>query len=167
VEDDDRAEREIPWTILVGAGLGIDGGDAAMWHRDRFPAGTELIGEAEAVLAGRYAEHLESGQRPVPAWAWVNLLAHGTEEGLREARARLGEPGASQRWRDARGYLAGEILGVVEVGGIPLDELQREVLVPFELRLAGRDRSRPLTPSDVVNAVTAILEAHRRLRRHR
>ena len=41
------------------------------------------LGEVcEAVLHGRYVEHLEGCHQPVSGWAWLNRLAHGTPEEL-------------------------------------------------------------------------------------
>ena len=60
--------------------------------RDRDPAARELVVECDAFVAGRDAEDLLARKRPVPAWAWVNLFAHGSESDLREAML-LGAPG--------------------------------------------------------------------------
>lgn len=128
---------------------------------------TELVvAECEAVLSGRYAEHLEDRQRRVPGWAWLNLLAHGTAEDLQSANGR-GGPAATQRWRDARAYLAGEVLGAVAPGGATLGNLQRDVLVPLELRLASPERTSVPTPGELVSCLLAALDAYRRAQHHR
>jgi hypothetical protein len=42
----------------------------------------ELVEDCEAFLAGRLVEFLERRKALVPAWAWTNLLAHGSVEQL-------------------------------------------------------------------------------------
>lgn len=98
----------------------------------------ELIADCEAFLAGRYAEHLEARGRRVPAWAWVNLLAHGTGDELAAAR-HLVQDGTDPRsqWRAARAFLAREVLEAAVAAGTTLDDLQRRVLIPLELELMG------------------------------
>lgn len=138
-----------------------------MWHRGPSSSAGALVVECEAVLAGSYAEHLRQRHCPAPPWAWMNLLAHGAVEDLRRASALIGGSGRAQQWMAARAYLAGEVLGLVDQGLCPLDELQREVLIPLELRLAdGPLVTRPL-PGETVAAVLAELDAQRRTRRHR
>lgn len=38
--------------------------------------GTNLVAECEAFISGAYAAHLQARGQPVPAWAWINRLAH-------------------------------------------------------------------------------------------
>lgn len=128
--------------------------------------GGELAAACEAVLRGRYVEHLEERHCRVPAWAWVNLLAHGSAEDLENATSLAGD-GQPQRWRAARAYLAGEILGVADRGGTSLRDLQRDVLVPLELHLASSEPTRGSRPGDLVTGVLAALEAHERDHRRR
>src|SRR4051812_6855776 len=72
----------------------------AMWrrrHSDK-PAGEpaeaapsdSLAAECEAFLAGRYAAHAGALGARVPVWAWVNVLAHASEDGI--AALAAGEP---------------------------------------------------------------------------
>ena len=54
----------------------------------------ELVLECEAFLSGRYAQHLAELDLPVPVWAWMNTLAHGSSDqimvlGTEPACARL------------------------------------------------------------------------------
>ena len=148
------------------APVDAEAGDAGVSRPGPPGEGTELVAECEAVLCGRYAEHLEERQRRVPAWAWVNLLAHGTAEDLQTANA-LGGQARTQRWRAARAYLAGEVLGTAEQGIATLGDLQRDVVVPLELQLASSERTSALTPSELVASVLAALDAHQRAQHHR
>jgi hypothetical protein len=106
-----------------------------MRHRPD-PVVVEMLDGCEALLAGRYVEYLETTGQLVPAWAWTNLLAHGTVEQFeREISAARDLAPESGGWRRARAYLAGELLAAAGRLG-SLQELQAEVLVPLELELA-------------------------------
>ena len=104
-------------------------------HGDDAERGRQLVGETEAFLGGTLAEWHVGHGRTVPAWAWTNLLAHGTRDQLIAAtRANFGN---SSRWAQARQDLAAELL---ERAPQPTDlrRLQARVLVPLELELAAR-----------------------------
>ena len=101
---------------------------------------SELVSECEAVVVGRYAEVLIRQAKPVPVWAWTNLLAHGSLAVLQhEARTPVAI-GPDHAWRAARSYLATEL-----VARCPdeqrLTDLQVSVLRPLELDLAARGPS--------------------------
>lgn len=133
-----------------------------MWRRGD-PAATQLVAECEAFLSGRYADDLMEAHEAVPAWTWLNLLAHGSEAELRGA-ASAGAVMLSN-WSRARSFLAGEVLDRVDIGAVTLDALQRDVLIPLELDLAAHD-PRWLRPSQLVAAVLEALP-DRSTRRHR
>ena len=87
------------------------------WSRWESRAAAELVRDGEAFLVGSLAERIQSRAGTVPVWAWTNLLAHGTAEGLRSESARAGPGwGAPARpWRQARSYLATEVLHCAEI----------------------------------------------------
>lgn len=127
--------------------------------------GAPLVAECEAFLAGTYADFVEALGGRVPGWAWANLLAHGCLDDLRTAAtvlhfARSVHP--SGGWRSARGYLADEVVGLVDGGTWSLPDLQAQVLVPLELRLVS-ERTRVTTPTALVTAVRAALGAGPRI----
>lgn len=100
-----------------------------------------LTGEWEAVLAGRYVEHLGARHDPVPPWAWVNVLAHATEEelgALARGRSRPGRLKGFDDWYRALEFLADDILRHLRTTGGSLTQLQRSVLIPLEFDLYGR-----------------------------
>jgi hypothetical protein len=99
---------------------------------DRDPLGRALVDDWEAFLEGRYPELCEQRRDAVPPWAWLNLPSHGSEGALRMVAAT---PPDAERWRRARAFVAGEVVGMVDVGRADLVTLQRCVLVPFELRM--------------------------------
>jgi len=109
--------------------------------------GKDLAEESAAFLSGRYAEYLEIRHRPVPDWAWLSVLAHGSRQQLRalvdENVYGRGTRTTTTAWWQAVGFLAGEILFQRDEGD--LDELRRSVLVPLELEMmaSGRQLRRP------------------------
>lgn len=122
----------------------------------------ELSDESAAYLAGTYAETLGSRCRVVPAWAWTNLLAHGSAPQLR-LQAQALDRGLlhARAWLAARAYLAAEIVERVDRGA-SLTRLQREVLIPLELALVTRAEGAParLTVTEWVAAVRKALATH-------
>jgi hypothetical protein len=92
-------------------------------------------------------------RRPVPGWAWFNRLAHGTLEDLAGWRAEAAERSLPPEWTQAVAFLTGEILLRVDNDPDRLEALQRDVLIPMELRLAA-DWFVPLTPSQLVRQVS-------------
>ena len=117
------------------------------------PFAVTMIEECEAFLAGRYAELLDSWGAVVPAWAWMNLVAHGDEVALRCAMEERTMAG----WRQARAYLAAVILDAVDDGTIVLADLQREVLVPLELDVAVCRTAVHWTPGQLVRGLLRLL----------
>ena len=107
--------------------------------RRRAPGEHPIVRECRSFLDGDYAEHLVGAGRAVPAWAWLNSLAHGSLEDLRSLASGgpVRAPGfdATAVWRQALAYLAQEVLFLVD-GGQDLAGLQRTTLVPLELALA-------------------------------
>ena len=91
----------------------------------------------------------------MPAWAWVNMLAHSRPGDLASIKRphRFG-------WEVVVAQLAAELLnaghGRPEVVGF----LQRAVLVPLELALLAGDVPEPVTPGQLgVLVMTALYQA--------
>jgi hypothetical protein len=123
----------------------------------------DLLPGLEAMLAGTYADHLERRGHPVPAWAWTNLLAHGSEEALRLAmRSRRRSFWDVNVWRRARAYLAGEVLDTATRTG-SLSSVQAAVLVPLELELLSRVPARSPQAGQWATRVLTALEEHSRV----
>jgi hypothetical protein len=101
-----------------------------MRWRERSTSAAGLVEECEAFIDGQVAELAGAWGVPVPVWAWMNLLAHGTEDELREEATA--HPG-SDRWRQARAFVAGELVDLIDAGRVSLAEFQRDVLMPLEL----------------------------------
>ena len=113
--------------------------------------------ECEAFLHGRMVQYLAARGRSVPAWAWLNQLAHATEAELR-ARASY-PPGWSDNgaWLDAVALLARELLDEVAATGSSLADLQWDLLIPTELQLLAADPLRGPDPSQLVTLVLGAL----------
>jgi len=118
--------------------------------------------EFDAFLAGAYVEWLAAKGRATPTWAWVNCIAHGTVDEL-QALSSAGAPADlrddASLWQVLTGFLAKEVLARV-TDEAQLEALQRDVLVPLELRLAERWWS-SFAPIDVASAVLAALPESR------
>lgn len=131
-----------------------------MWRRQPHePDGwtDALVAECEAILSGRGAELVRDRGGAVPVWGWINLLAHGTEDDLRAAvRDRPDDD-----WIEARGYLAEEIIRLVDAELTTLDALQRNVLVPLELEAMREERTSLVRPAQVVVQVLAAIDEAR------
>lgn len=118
--------------------------------------GAQLVDESEAFLTGHLVERLVSHDETVPPWAWMNLLAHGTQAEL-AAASRSREPHPLITWRSVRSRLATEVLDIAPCRG-GLAQLQRDLLIPLELELASRD-SRSWTPWHLVSRVELAIGA--------
>lgn len=112
-------------------------------------------------------EHLERHGEHLPAWAWMNLLAHATDDQLLGAGARAPRPSRRPSvWRQARSYLVGEVLNTVARCG-PLTSLQTDVLVPLELELMAGSRFDEYSPAEWVTRVLAALRDYERTKLQR
>jgi hypothetical protein len=127
----------------------------------------ELVQESDLYLSGYYADYLDSRNRPVPTWAWLSVLVHGSSEHLRSLAMQddLGGRLPTRRilWWQAIGFLAGEILAQ-HGDDVGLDQLQRSVLVPLELTWLTTDHGY-LHPGELVKTVLGALDQYQSTRR--
>jgi hypothetical protein len=128
-----------------------------LWRRDD-PEAAGLVEECEAFLAGTYAELCESRGERVPVWAWMNLLAHGTEEQL---RTNVVPHTSGSHWHQARRFLAGELLDASTSGRVSLADLQRDVLVPIELDVLSCRGADQWQPGQLVSGLLDALPDER------
>ena len=93
-----------------------------------------LAAECEAFLDGTLAEYRDERGVPVPIWAWMNLLSHGSEELIGTSIAGPARPRRTARnGRIARSYLAHRILSSSDAR-CTLFDLQWNVLIPLSWR---------------------------------
>ena len=96
---------------------------------------SELAEECEAFMAGHYAQYLDHDGQSVPDWAWPNVLAHGSEDDIRDLATvgpRPGDAGCRRAWA----FLAQEVLVEAERRACSVATLQHSNLVPLELEFA-------------------------------
>jgi len=162
-------------------------GDDQMWHRHRHRdakqvpqisaggtghraprrpmAASQLIAESEAFVSGQLAELYERRDGYVPVWTWTNLLAHGSEQMLRDAYGANEDRSVDHEhpWRAARSYLAGEVLHLAEQVG-SLEQVQREALRPIELELASWMSAESWASREWASTIAGVLDDYRRVR---
>ena len=84
-----------------------------MWTTRNRAWEQEFVAECEAFLSGHSAQWLADANRPVPVWAWVNALAHGSDDDITALAVgepiRLGSQGTSV-WQQALAFLAQELM---------------------------------------------------------
>jgi hypothetical protein len=133
-------------------------------------SGTRLAHEIEAFLSGSSGEWFIARGREVPAWAYVNRVAHADPDVLWRLAAL--KPGRNQcpttqpqgqvdglGWGGAVAVLAGEVL---ELGGsdrCAIRQIQLDRLFPFESALMSRT-ARPISPEQLVARGRACLRDH-------
>ncbi len=140
-----------------------------MWTTQNRTWERGLVAECEAFLTGHFALYLGQQSRLVPPWAWLNTLAHGSEDDITAlATGNPQPPGptspATALWHEALAFLAHELMGQVTRRGLPLAELQRSTLVPLELELAGRRVPVSTKPGELVARVLRALAEHPTIR---
>ena len=134
------------------------------WHRDRdkdkadLTEVEEVIAEAQRLLSGRTFDAQRGYRRR--GWALIGALAHGDREELQKlAGAGISSHPASATWDAVLAYLAGEVLGAAP-NDPALVQVQRQVLIPLELKLLGAGVRGPSNPRELVTLVLAALDAH-------
>jgi hypothetical protein len=132
-----------------------------MWRRPNQHHEEALVEECESFLAGDYVTACERRGQPVPVWAWMNVLAHGTELELRAAAANRPP---EDEGRQALAFVAGELVELIEDGRVDLETFQREVLVPLELDVLACPSTTQWTPGQLVSGLLGTLPARARQR---
>lgn len=131
-----------------------------MWKRARPEkaeerAETELGEECALFLAGAYRDFLEAHDRPIPAWAWINSLAHGD-------RANAERAAAMRNGEETPDALVAEIAAAALTAlknGATLESLQRNTLVPLELALAATHNLPPTNSAELGRALASARTA--------
>ena len=120
--------------------------------------------EFDAYLTGAYVRWLVCNRQPVPGWAWINVVAHGELDDLRDLASALNDRSLAavklDMWQQVAAFLAKDVLTAAGDDDL-LRDLQQRVLVPLELRLADEWWT-PLRPIDLARTVLAALQDSRR-----
>ncbi|HTN80249.1 MAG TPA: hypothetical protein VMK16_11285 [Acidimicrobiales bacterium] len=127
-----------------------------MWRRHDDAYDVELVAECESFLGGAYVERCEARGVSVPAWAWMNVLAHGTEAEIRAAAANRPE---HDDGRQALAFVAGELVDLIDDGSLDLEVFQRDVLVPLELDVLGCPTTATWRPGQLAAGLLGTLPA--------
>ena len=122
--------------------------------REAEVGGTAGVAAAcEAYLSGAYRQFLEEQGRPVPAWAWLNRLAHGDRSSI-EALAGAPDDGSPAALVAS---IARMLLLVADRRGGSLASVQRQRLIPLEGRMASAPSGVPGDQDELARALAAAL----------
>jgi hypothetical protein len=117
-----------------------------------------LIEEAEQFLSGRYLETALAGAADLPAATWLSAIAHGDTTMVarvaRSAEPRSPLPPEYETWGRVLEQLAMQTEELVETTAIPLERIQRNVLIPLELALL----LSPTGPATLYRLVCSMFE---------
>jgi hypothetical protein len=131
-----------------------------MKEREHQSGDSVLATECGAFLNGTLAEYWDEKGLVVPVWAWMNLLAHGSETLIGDSVWHPYRPRrAARSWRIARTYLAYQVMDVTEAD-LTLEDLQASLLIPLELELAARDDVSRWTPRQWADTVDRVIHQH-------
>ena len=125
-----------------------------------------LVAECEGFIQGQLALECERSGGVAAGWMWLNALAHGDAALIAACEQGLGfgEGLGADVWGGAIAFLASEVKVIECETGASLGEVQRDVLVPLELRLADDPYSWRIVPSQLVPKVVDALERFRNAR---
>jgi hypothetical protein len=115
-----------------------------------------LSEECEAFLSGSYRALLEANGWPIPAWAWLNGLAHGDLSEV-ERMASRSDPSCGPDACVAD--MANQVLVAIARTTATLATLQQRLLVPLEMALIAGRPGMPRDASDLRGAVRSALAA--------
>jgi hypothetical protein len=121
-----------------------------------------LVKEAEQFLSGDYACSLLLMGAPVPAWAWLDLLVHTSEDRLEARMAELltlrrADP-VCMLWQGAVALLIQELRDVSEQSGCRVGDLQEALVDELEARSGNAAAVLELGPSRFILEVRSVLE---------
>lgn len=135
-------------------------GKHRLWRRNVPAAAAEVpdvLDECALFLGGQFLESYSEDRDSAPDWVWVNVLAHAPEELLATCAAAGGEPERSSSrcvWDRTLSLLSQALLDHAGRTGVPVSLLQRDIVVPIELRLGAC----PLAPPTLVRLVLSGLQ---------
>jgi hypothetical protein len=125
-----------------------------MWRRGNRKdqaAADEVIAEASDLVCGEMSDRYLLDDR-LPPWVIINTLAHS--EAVRLRAVADDQTAHDGSWQAIASYLAVELLHN-STDTHELARIQRDVLVPLELRLLNRTIPSPRTPAELAALVTS------------
>lgn len=132
------------------------------WRREREPRERRIFDasvgdECEAFLAGQLVAFLRHTGGPVPPVAWLNRLVHATSTELILLAGGAADAVQPAAWWRAVSYLSRSLLERARDTGVPVEQLQRELLVPLELELIGDPAAAQIDAADLIRVTLARL----------
>jgi hypothetical protein len=127
------------------------------WEPEERGAGLGLGDECEAFLAGEWAEYRLARGRDVPAWAWLNRVAHAPAHVLVLAIRTPSSGRETDEWTRLRTCVVESLFRQADENGMTVAELQWAALVPIELILFANDgppRPNPELLAQILAALT-------------
>jgi hypothetical protein len=117
--------------------------------------GSRFVNDCASFLSGEYLNDLIATSRDVPAWAWVNAVAHSAPERLVAlAHAPHGRFGVEHgEWPAVVRRIATEVIDASVVTEMTVAEIQNAALVPIEFAVM----SNPIGPRMTLRAVEHAL----------
>jgi hypothetical protein len=93
---------------------------------------------------------------PATDWRRADALfpEHGTED---ELRAEACQHPRSDSWRQARSFVAGELVDLIDAGILTLADFQRTVMVPLELDVISCPGAAHWQPGQMVSGLLRAL----------
>jgi hypothetical protein len=123
----------------------MDGGQRSA--RGEARAGVRLVREVEAFLSGSSEDWFFTRGQNIPAWAYINKVAHADPDRLGQLAAWApDEPSRCHGWREAVAILARDTIEAGDRDPRAIRRVQLDSLVGLELHLITRaDRVAPRT----------------------
>jgi hypothetical protein len=128
-----------------------------MWRRRNHSENTDSVVLASVrMLEGNAAELFRESGQGVPAWAYLNALAHSQADQLTTLTTAplFLRPGG---WDAVVAYLATELLTIAHGRPDQISVIQRAALVPLELGLLAGEVPEPEIPGQLAELVIDAL----------
>jgi hypothetical protein len=114
--------------------------------------------ECESFLAGEYVDRLLDLDREIPAWAWVNTIAHAAPGRVAELANETSMPPSMRAdyraWMTVIRAIAEDVLVAATDSATTVEEIQALTLMPIEFALM----SNPVGPRTTLRVVEHALK---------
>jgi hypothetical protein len=122
------------------------------------PPPSLVADECESFLAGEYIDRLLDLDREVPAWAWINAIAHAAPARLAELAREASSPPSMRAdyraWHIVIRAIAEDVLTTATDTSSTVEEIQSLTLMPIEFALM----SNPIGPRTTLRVVEHALK---------
>jgi hypothetical protein len=122
------------------------------------PSSPTLADECESFLNGAYIEHLLDHDSEVPAWAWINAIAHAAPDRIAELANESSIPRSKRAdyraWQVVIRAIAEEVMEAADGRPSDVEQIQVLTLMPLEFALM----SNPIGPRTTLRVVEHALK---------